>query len=286
MALDHAQLERLLCDRLCAHVRVHRRHDDVLMLESPFTFPDGDHYPIYLSETPGGSVKLSDRGHTLMHVSYEHDVDSFHEGARASLREQIVRETGIDEEEGVFSIEAPPDQVATALFRFGQASTKIHDLTFLSRDRVSSTFYEDLRRDLPRRRCDRAPLPARARTDRGRARWRGLARDRARKRRLGRHGRSCHPLVGLPALMAIHRKTKRPSSSVACSARPIQLIERCTRSPIVSGNPARSARRVALRIAWTRDIGMGCPSDHDATHGCVALHSDIDNHFDCFVYFI
>ena len=53
MALDHAQLERLLCERLCADVRVHRRHDDVLMLESPFTFPDGDHYPIYLSENPG-----------------------------------------------------------------------------------------------------------------------------------------------------------------------------------------------------------------------------------------
>ena len=98
MALDHAQLERLLCERLCAYVRVHRRRDDVLMLESPFTFPDGDHYPIYLSETPGGGVKLSNRGHTLMHVSYEHDVDSFYEGALASLREQIVRESGIDEE--------------------------------------------------------------------------------------------------------------------------------------------------------------------------------------------
>ena len=52
MALDHAQLESLLCERLCANVRVHRRHDDVLMLESPFTIPDGDHYPIYLTETP------------------------------------------------------------------------------------------------------------------------------------------------------------------------------------------------------------------------------------------
>ena len=136
---------RAVWQRLCAHVRVHRRHDNVLMLESPFTFLDGDHHPIHLSETPGGSVKLSDRGHTLMHVSYEHDVDSFHEGARASLREQIVRETGIDEEAGIFSIETPPDQVATALFRLGQALTRIDDLTFPSRDRVSSTFYEDLR---------------------------------------------------------------------------------------------------------------------------------------------
>ena len=93
----------------------------MLIPESPFTFPDGDHYPIHLSETPDGGVKLSDHGHTVLHVSYQHDVDSFYEGARASLREQIVRESGIDEEEGIFSMEAPPDQVATALFRFGQA---------------------------------------------------------------------------------------------------------------------------------------------------------------------
>ena len=115
------------------------------MLELRFTFPDGDHYPSYLTETPGGGVTLSDRGHTLMHVSYEHDVDSFHEDATASLRGQIVRESGIDEEDGIFSMEASPDQVATALFRFGQALTRVHDLTFPSRDRVSSTFYEDLR---------------------------------------------------------------------------------------------------------------------------------------------
>ena len=115
------------------------------MLDSPFTFPDGDHYSIYLSETPDGNVKLSDRGHTLMHVSYEHDVECFHEGATASLREQTVRESGIDEEKGVFSMEAPPDQVAAALFRFGQALTRIHDLTLASRVRGSSTFHEDLR---------------------------------------------------------------------------------------------------------------------------------------------
>ncbi len=145
MALDQVRLEGLLRDRLCAEVRIHRREDDVLMVESPFTFPDGDHFPIYLSETAGGGVKLSDRGHTLMHVSYELDVEQFYEGARAFLREQIVRESGIGEDEGIFSIETPPDQVAGALFRFGQAMTKIHDLAFLGRGRDASTFYEDLR---------------------------------------------------------------------------------------------------------------------------------------------
>ena len=67
MALDQAQLEKLLCDRLCAQVRIHRRQADVLMMESPLTFPDGDHFPIYLSETVGGGVRPSDRGHASGH---------------------------------------------------------------------------------------------------------------------------------------------------------------------------------------------------------------------------
>lgn len=124
-------------------VRIVERPGNVLMLESPFTFPDGDHFPIYLSETAGG-IELSDRGHTLMHVSYDHDVDSFYAGARSTLREQIVRESGIMEEHGVFSLEVPRDQVAAGLFRFGQALTRIFDLAPLGGDRVASTFYEDL----------------------------------------------------------------------------------------------------------------------------------------------
>ena len=130
---------------MCARVRVHMRDDGELMLDTPFTFPDGDHYPIYLSETRAGSVVLSDRGHTLMHIGYEHDVDTFYDGARAALREQIVRESGIQEDNGTFSVEARPDGIADALFKFAQALTKIYDLTFLSRERVASTFYEDLK---------------------------------------------------------------------------------------------------------------------------------------------
>ncbi len=145
MALDYSRLKDLLCDRLCTQVRIHRRNDGVLVLESPFSFPDGDQYSVYLSESPTGSIRLSDRGHTMMHISYEHDVDAFYRGTRAALREQIVREYGIEENDGVFSLETSPDQIAFALFKLGQALTKIYDLTFLSREQVTSTFYEDLK---------------------------------------------------------------------------------------------------------------------------------------------
>ena len=145
MELDRVLLEQALCERLCAKVRLHERDDGVLMLETPFTFPDGDHYPVYLSETQAGSIMLSDRGHTLMHMSYEQDVDALYDGARAVLREQIVRESGIDEKHGTFTTVTPPDQIGDSLFKFGQALTKIYDLTFLSRGRVTSMFYEDLK---------------------------------------------------------------------------------------------------------------------------------------------
>lgn len=145
MALDRALLEKTLCERLCANVTIHKRDDGTLMLDTPFTFPDGDHYPVYLSETRTGGVVLSDRGHTLMHISYEHDVEALFTGTRAVLREQVVREAGIEEQDGVFSVEVAPEHIADALFNFGQALTKVYDLTMLSRAHVASTFYEDLR---------------------------------------------------------------------------------------------------------------------------------------------
>ena len=135
MAIDHSKLEKLLCEQLCKKIRLHRRDDSFLMLDSPFVFADGDHHPVYVSETETGCVRLSDLGHTMMHISYENDVDSFYHGARGLLREQVVREFGISEDDGAFSIETTPDQIASALFSLGQALTRIYDLAYLNYDR-------------------------------------------------------------------------------------------------------------------------------------------------------
>ncbi len=145
MTIDALLLEKSLCERLCATVTVHERPDGTIMIDTPFTFPDGDSYPIYLSGTRYGKVVLSDRGHTMLHISYENDVDMFYEGQRSVLREKIVKEAGIDEDRGIFSVETTPDRIADSLFDLGQALTRIYDLTFLNRERVNSTFYEDLK---------------------------------------------------------------------------------------------------------------------------------------------
>jgi hypothetical protein len=144
MSIDVKETQALLCAHLCSRIRIMERKNGVLMLDTPFSYPDGDRYPIYMRETPTGGIRLSDGGHTFMHLSYENEVGSFREGTRDRLLEHILGETGLNEEEGEFYIETSMDGLAESVFYLGQGLTKIYDLVFLSRARVSSTFYEDL----------------------------------------------------------------------------------------------------------------------------------------------
>ncbi len=142
--------EAALCKQLCANVTVFTRPDGITMLNTPFHYPDGDSYPIYVDETGTGGVRLSDGGHTLMHLSYENDVDKVFEGTRNLLLQQIVAQEQVtfDPEKGTFFIEASLEHLADAVFRLGQAVTRVYDLTFLNRSHVASTFYDDLQEQI------------------------------------------------------------------------------------------------------------------------------------------
>ena len=142
MAINPDDLQRRLCDQLCASVRVEQRPDGELMLQADFESPDGDRYPIYLSEAPGG-VRLSDRGDTLMRISYDHDIDAFLAGSRGQLIERILGEEEVGQDFDsilVFSNQAEIPQMDLAR------------LSDVGGDMVSSlASREDLRRKVERR---------------------------------------------------------------------------------------------------------------------------------------
>lgn len=133
---------------MCAEIKLIPKTDQLLLVETPFYFSDGDPYQIYIKELPAGLLKLTDSGHTLMHLSYENDIEKFRKGTRGNLFDQILAETDINENEGEFYVDTDVQNLVSNLFRFGQALTKINDLTFLNRIRVESTFYEDLEEEL------------------------------------------------------------------------------------------------------------------------------------------
>lgn len=142
------QIKKMLCSSLCAEVNVVERGEGLLFVSTPFHFADGDAYSIYLKPLPTGGLRISDMGGTLMHLSYENDIDKFREGTRGKIFKQVLSEMNLHEEDGEFYVETPVDALGSSLFRFGQAITRVHDLTFLNRVRVESTFYEDLREKL------------------------------------------------------------------------------------------------------------------------------------------
>lgn len=137
-------IERAICSSLCADVKVMPAGEDLLFVSTPFTFDDGDEYGIYLRQLPTGGFRISDAGSTLMHLSYENDISKLREGTRGKVFSHILTELAIGDDEGELFIDAPADKLGATLVRFGQAITRVHDLSFLNRVRVESTFYEDL----------------------------------------------------------------------------------------------------------------------------------------------
>lgn len=135
---------------MCADVDIIQKNEHLLMIDTPFYFSDGDPYQIYIKERPAGIVRLTDMGHTLMHLSYENDINKFRDGTRGKLFDQIMSEFEISENDGEFYIDDEINNLSKNIFRLGQALTKISDLTFLNRARAESTFYEDLTEQLYR----------------------------------------------------------------------------------------------------------------------------------------
>lgn len=148
MNLDIEKLQEKLCSLMCAEVNLRQKNQSLVAIETPFFFPDGDPYQIYIKVMPNGILRLTDMGHTLLHLSYENDVSKFREGTRGKLFDQIKAETSLEEDNGEFYIETEITNLGYNIFKLGQGLTKIYDLTFLNRARAESTFYEDLQEQL------------------------------------------------------------------------------------------------------------------------------------------
>ena len=149
MNINIQEVQKSLCALMCADVKLIKRNGRIVV-KTPFSFPDGDPYLIYMTEQPGGAIRLSDAGHTMMHLSYENDVDKFRQGTRGKLFDLVLNQNGVTNEDGELFVDTPPNKIGSAIFKFGQTITSIGDLTFLNRVRAESTFYEDLAETLSR----------------------------------------------------------------------------------------------------------------------------------------
>jgi len=142
MTLD--TIERQFKQRVCEKVRLAGEGLERFRVFTPFQFEDGDHLAIVLRREAGRWV-LSDEGHTYMHLTYDLDERDLLKGTRAKIITNAISAFLIEDADGELKLPVPGEQFGDALYSFIQAILRISDVTFLSRERVKSTFVEDFR---------------------------------------------------------------------------------------------------------------------------------------------
>jgi hypothetical protein len=111
---------------------------------TPFMFEDGDHLAIVIRRE-GSRWVLSDEGHTFMHLTYDLDEKDLQRGTRQKIITNALSVFSVEDQDGELLLRVPEERYGDALFSFVQALLKVSDVTFLSRERVRSTFLEDFR---------------------------------------------------------------------------------------------------------------------------------------------
>ncbi|MGK7944194.1 MAG: DUF1828 domain-containing protein [Microcystaceae cyanobacterium] len=131
--------------KVCEEIRLIEEGTNRFRVFTPFRFDDGDHLSIVLKKEPNQWV-ISDEGHTFMHLSYCIDSADLMAGTRKQLIDYALHDFQVQDRYGeLIVIIHNSNEYGSALYRYIQALLKISDVSYLSRERVKSTFYEDFR---------------------------------------------------------------------------------------------------------------------------------------------
>jgi hypothetical protein len=141
-AVDAYAIERDFRQRVGEQVRLMAEGYNRYRVFTPFILGDGDHLSIVLKQA-GNQWVLSDEGHTLMHLTYDIDSRDLMRGNRQKLIDGALTAFEVANEDGQLSLAIRDDSYGDALFSFVQSVLKISDITYLTRERVRSTFLQD-----------------------------------------------------------------------------------------------------------------------------------------------
>ena len=135
-------IEKEFKSKICEEVNLSQEGVNRFIVFNPFMFDDGDHLVVLL-KSKDGKWLFTDEGHTFMHVSYD-DID-IDKGTRKKIIDNVLAGYGIKNQEGELIAEIYNSQFGDALYSYLQGLIKITDISYLTRERVRSTFMEDLK---------------------------------------------------------------------------------------------------------------------------------------------
>ena len=137
-------IERDFHEKVSSKIRLAAEGMGRFRVFTPFQFDDGDHLDIVLRKD-GARWVLSDEAHTYMHLTYDIDEKDLHSGTRQKIISNALSMFQIEDRDGELVLDVPEERYGDALYSFVQGLLKISDVSYLSRERVRSTFMDDFR---------------------------------------------------------------------------------------------------------------------------------------------
>ena len=137
-------IERDFHDKVSGKVRLVPEGIERYRVFTPFIFEDGDHLSIVLKKEGQGWM-LSDEAHTYMRLTYDVNYQDLFQGNRQKIISNALSVFQIEYRDGELVLEVPNEQYGDALYSFVQGLLKIADVSYLSRERVRSTFHDDFK---------------------------------------------------------------------------------------------------------------------------------------------
>ena len=137
-------IEQDFMAKVSAKVRLSADGEERFRVFTPFMFEDGDQLVIVLKKV-GSQWILSDEAHTYMHLTYEIDEKALRSGTRGEIISRALSMFEVEDRDGELVIDVSDGHYGDALYSFIHALLKTIDVSYLSRERVQSTFLEDFR---------------------------------------------------------------------------------------------------------------------------------------------
>lgn len=144
----------LLSDGFNSHIDVREKRPGVMKLIVPLFHEDGDMVDIFLEELSDGKVRISDRGLSLMRLSYNFDIDTEN---KERIFHRILNENHVSEDRGNLFVDVAPEQLYPAVLHFGQTVAKVANMGLYRREIIANMFYEMLEDKIRARLSDFAP---------------------------------------------------------------------------------------------------------------------------------
>ena len=120
---------------------VRERGVGLFQLVAPIFHEDGDMMNIYMEETEDGRIRISDKGSSLMRLSYTFELDT--DNKRKILNDLVLRRGG-ELNNGDISIVTKKSTVFESIMTFSQLVSQICNMDILSHEIVANLFYDYL----------------------------------------------------------------------------------------------------------------------------------------------